>query len=230
MSEQKYFRRIRSFVRREGRLTKGQQRALDELYPRYGLTPVTNQTFDFAAIFHNPNPVHLEIGFGNGQTLTAMASAQPEHNFIGIEVHRPGVGNALLQIDKMALRNVRVICEDAVEVLRQHVPDQSLAAVYIFFPDPWHKKRHHKRRLVQVEFINLLKQKLISGGRLHMATDWENYAQHMLQVMREVDGFSNLAGEGQYSAKPDYRPLTKFEQRGLRLGHGVWDLIFTKSY
>ena len=142
----------------------------------------------------------------------------------------PGVGNALLQIDKLGLSNVRVICEDAVEVLKQHVADHSLATVYIFFPDPWHKKRHHKRRLVQVEFINLLKQKLTSGGRLHMATDWEAYAQHMLQVMSEVEGFTNLAGEGRYSDKPDYRPLTKFEQRGLRLGHGVWDLIFSKNY
>lgn len=229
MSEEKYFRRIRSFVRREGRLTKGQQRALDELYPRYGLTPVANQTFDFASIFHNPNPVHLEIGFGNGQTLTSMASAQPAINFIGIEVHRPGVGNALLQIDKVGLSNVRVICEDAVEVLKLHVAAHSLAAVYIFFPDPWHKKRHHKRRLVQVEFINLLKQTLSHGGRLHMATDWEAYAEHMLQVMSEVEGFTNLAGAGQYSDKPDYRPLTKFEQRGLRLGHGVWDLLFSKT-
>jgi tRNA (guanine-N7-)-methyltransferase len=229
MSEQKYFRRIRSFVRREGRLTKGQQRALDELYPRYGLSPSAGETLDFAAIFNNQQPVLLEIGFGNGQTLTSMASAQPENNFLGIEVHRPGVGNALLQIEKLALSNVRVICEDAVEVLKQHIPDHSLAAVYIFFPDPWHKKRHHKRRLVQVDFINLLKQKLSSGGRLHMATDWEAYAQHMLHVMSEVEGFTNLAGEGQYSDKPDYRPLTKFEQRGLRLGHGVWDLIFSKT-
>jgi tRNA (guanine-N7-)-methyltransferase len=229
MTEEKYFRRIRSFVRREGRLTKGQQRALDELYPRYGLTPAVNEQFDFAAIFQNQHPVHLEIGFGNGQTLMSMASAQPAINFFGIEVHRPGVGNALLQIDKAALSNVRVICEDAVEVLKQHIADHSLAAVYIFFPDPWHKKRHHKRRLVQVEFINLLKQKLSNGARLHMATDWEAYAEHMLHVMSEVEGFTNLAGTGQYSDKPDYRPLTKFEQRGLRLGHGVWDLVFIKT-
>jgi tRNA (guanine-N7-)-methyltransferase len=229
MSEQKYHRRIRSFVRREGRLTKGQQRALDELYPRYGLLPATNETFDFAEIFHNHQPVHLEIGFGNGQTLTSMASAQPQMNYLGIEVHRPGVGNALLQIDKAGLSNVRVICEDAVEVLKQHIPDQSLAAVYIFFPDPWHKKRHHKRRLVQIEFINLVKQKLIRGGYLHMATDWEDYAQHMVHVMSQAEGFSNLSKAGQYSPKPDYRPLTKFEQRGLRLGHGVWDLIFSKT-
>ena len=229
MSEQKYFRRIRSFVRREGRLTKGQQRALDELYPVYGLSPAQDETLNFATIFANAHPVHLEIGFGNGQTLTSMAAALPDTNYIGIEVHRPGVGNALLQIEKMALTNVRVICEDAVEVLTHNIPNQSLAAVYIFFPDPWHKKKHHKRRLVQTEFINLVKQKLNTGGRLHMATDWEAYAQHMMQVMNEVVGFINLAGVGQYSTKPDYRPLTKFEQRGLRLGHGVWDLVFEKE-
>ena len=229
ITEQKYFRRIRSFVRREGRLTKGQQRALDELYPQYGLTLSTDERIDSGTIFNNQQPLHLEIGFGNGQTLTSMATAQPHNNYMGIEVHRPGVGNALLQIEQTGLTNVRVLCEDAVEVLKNNISENSLAAVYIFFPDPWHKKKHHKRRLVQVEFINLLKQKLSQGGCLHMATDWEEYAQHMMQVMGNVDGFTNLAGPGQYSEKPAYRPLTKFEQRGLRLGHGVWDLLFEKD-
>ncbi len=225
----KPLRKIRSFVRREGRLTKGQQRALEELFPVYGLAPTQNDALDFAMVFGNANPVHLEIGIGNGQTLVSMASAHPQHNYLGIEVHRPGVGNALLQIEKTGLQNVRLICEDAVEVLKNNIPDQSLSAVYIFFPDPWHKTRHHKRRLVQVDFINLLKTKLQPGGRLHMATDWEDYAHHMMKVMNDVDGFTNLAGAAQYSKKPDYRPLTKFEQRGLRLGHGVWDLVFIRQ-
>lgn len=229
MPEQKYFRRIRSFVRREGRLTKGQQRALDALYPLYGITLSADECIDAGAIFNNQHPLHLEIGFGNGQTLTSMAAAQPENNYLGIEVHRPGVGNALLQIEQTELKNVRVLCEDAVEVLKNNITDDSLAAVYIFFPDPWHKKKHHKRRLVQVEFIKLVKQKLTPGGRLHMATDWEEYAQHMMQVMDKVDGFTNLAGHSQYSDKPAYRPLTKFERRGLRLGHGVWDLLFERD-
>jgi len=227
--ESKPLRKIRSFVRREGRLTKGQQRALDELYPIHGLTPVANEVLHFDTVFGNDHAVHLEIGIGNGQTLVSMASAYPQNNYLGIEVHRPGVGNALLQIEKTGLKNVRLICDDAVEVLKNHIPDQSLNAVYIFFPDPWHKKRHHKRRLVQVDFINLLVTKLVPGGILHMATDWEDYAQHMLQVMKDVKGFSNVAGAGQFSDKPEYRPLTKFEQRGLRLGHGVWDLVFTRK-
>ena len=229
LPDSKPLRKIRSFVRREGRLTKGQQRALQDLLPQYGLELSETAVLDFAQIFNNTNPVHLEIGIGNGQTLITMAAAHPQYNYVGIEVHRPGIGNALLQIEKTGLQNVRLICDDAVEVLKHNIPDQSLSAVYIFFPDPWHKKRHHKRRLVQVEFINLLGTKLLTGGRLHMATDWEEYAQYMLQVMHEVNGFTNQAGVGQFSEKPDYRPLTKFEQRGLRLGHGVWDLVFTKQ-
>ena len=222
-------RKIRSFVRREGRLTKGQQRALDELFPTYGLSPSAHQSLDFTSVFGNQHPVHLEIGFGNGQTLTAMAHAQPDDNYVGIEVHRPGVGNALLQIEKLALKNVRVICQDAVEVIQDHVADRSLDAVYIFFPDPWHKKRHHKRRLIQTDFINQLKQKLKPGALLHFATDWEDYALHMKEVMAQVEGFINLAGAGQFSERPAYRPITKFEQRGIRLGHGVWDLLFKKT-
>jgi tRNA (guanine-N7-)-methyltransferase len=228
--QDKFKRKIRSFVRREGRLTKGQQRALDNLFPLYGLVPVENEQINFAAIFDNDHPVHLEIGFGNGQGLTQMAAAQPDINFVGIEVHRPGVGNALLQVEAQSLQNVRVICEDAVEVLTQHIADESLSAVYIFFPDPWHKKRHHKRRLVQVSFVEVLKRKLKPGAILHFATDWEDYAHHMQTVMQQVEGFENLAEDKTgFSPRPEYRPVTKFEQRGLRLGHGVWDLIFRKK-
>ena len=229
MSEEKFFRKIRSFVRREGRLTKGQQRALDVLYPVYGIKLEENRMFDFEAIFHNDHPVHVEIGFGNGQILTQMASEQPQNNYLGIEVHRPGVGNALLQIENLDLSNVRVICEDAVTVLNDHIPNDSLSAIYIFFADPWHKKRHHKRRLIQVEFVNVLMQKLKSNGLLHFATDWENYAEHMLAVMQQIPHAKNLAGENQYSERPDYRPITKFEKRGIKLGHGVWDLMFRKA-
>ena len=232
MSEEKYFRRIRSFVRREGRLTKGQQRGLDELFPIYGLAPAKNEILNFETIFENANPVHLEIGFGNGKSFTQMAVNNPDTNYVGIEVHRPGVGNALLQIEEQSLTNVRVSYEDAVDVLKHHVPDDSLSAIYIFFPDPWHKKRHHKRRIIQTGFVELLKQKLKDGAILHYATDWEDYAHHMMEVMRQLDGFTNLADgsvrEGGFSERPDYRPITKFEQRGLRLGHGVWDLIFRK--
>lgn len=228
MSEEKYLRKIRSFVRREGRLTKGQQRALDELLPVFGLDPQDKETLDYRVIFENDHPVHLEIGFGNGQTLTHMAAANPETNYLGVEVHRPGVGNVLLQIEERSLKNVRVICQDAVELVNDHLPDEGLAAIYIFFPDPWHKKRHHKRRLIQPEFVTSLRQKLKANGILHLATDWEDYAMHMQDVMQQVDGFENLAGEGNFSERPDYRPITKFEQRGLRLGHGVWDLIFKK--
>jgi len=224
-----HFRRIRSFVRREGRLTKGQQRGLDELYPVYGLQLAENEKIDFASVFENDNPVHIEIGFGNGQALTHMASAQPEQNYLGIEVHRPGVGNALLQVEQQGLSNVRVSSEDAVEVFNDHIPDNSLSAVYIFFADPWHKKRHHKRRLIQVEFVLMLLTKLKQDGVLHFATDWEHYAEHMLEVMKQIAGATNLAGVDQYSVRPDYRPTTKFEQRGLRLGHGVWDLLFRKK-
>lgn len=228
MPEQKYLRRVRSFVRREGRLTKGQQRALDTLFPVYGLKPQGDEVLASQQIFQRDAPLHLEIGFGNGHALVSMAADHPHQDYIGIEVHRPGVGNALLQIAQQQLTNVRVICDDAVEVLKHHIADASLDAVYIFFPDPWHKKRHHKRRLVQVEFINLLKSKLRSQGIVHLATDWEEYAEHMLAVMHEVEGFTNLAGDNHMSDKPDYRPVTKFEQRGLRLGHGVWDLIYRK--
>ncbi|MEJ2362437.1 MAG: tRNA (guanosine(46)-N7)-methyltransferase TrmB [Gammaproteobacteria bacterium] len=228
METPKHLRQIRSFVRREGRMTSAQQRAMDELMPRFGISP-GDDILDLDVVFGRAAECHLEIGFGNGASLLAMAQANPDNNYLGMEVHRPGVGNLLLQIEKHELENIRVVCADAAEVIRRNLADACLDAVYIFFPDPWHKTKHHKRRLVQVGFVELLRQKLKPGGLLHMATDWENYARHMLKVMQSVEGFTNLAADGRFCERPAYRLLTKFEQRGLRLGHGVWDLMFRKN-
>ena len=228
MSEEAPFiRRIRSFVKREGRLTSGQERALKELFPLYGIT-LEDKQLNLSEVFQRTAPTVFEIGFGNGTSLAEMAMNNPQQNYIGVEVHRPGVGNLLLQIEKLNLKNLRVINDDAVEVLQQMIADESLDAVYLFFADPWHKKRHHKRRIVQQEFAQMLRKKLKSGGVFHMATDWENYAEYMMEVMTAAEGFDNTAGKNQYVPKPDYRPVTKFEQRGHKLGHGVWDLIFKK--
>jgi len=223
-----FYRRIRSFVKREGRLTKGQQRALDELFPIYGFE-LDGQIFDLDKKFGRVAEKILEIGFGNGTSLAEIAKAYPEKDYLGIEVHRPGVGNLLLQMEAEQIENIRVMKDDAVEVLEKNIADDSLDAVYLFFADPWHKKKHHKRRIVQPDFVQLLRKKLKTGGLFHMATDWQDYAQHMMRVMNVAEGFENRAGEGQYIERPDYRPLTKFEQRGQRLGHGVWDLIFMKQ-
>lgn len=219
-------RKIRSFVRREGRITPGQQRALQELWPRYGLAADT--PLDLAAIFGRSAPCTLEIGFGNGDALATMAGQQPDTDFIGIEVHRPGVGRLLQQLDEHKLTNVRIMCDDAVQILKTCLPDNSLDRLLLFFPDPWHKKRHHKRRIVQPDFIGLLAQKIKPGGILHMATDWEDYAGHMLEVAGASAAFRNCSGTGNYSLRPDYRPVTKFERRGQRLGHGVWDLLYER--
>lgn len=227
MTESPYLRRIRSFVRREGRLTPGQQRAMDELFPRFGIE-AGEGLLDLDAIFGRSAPRILEIGFGNGESLAEIASKHPQNDYIGIEVHRPGVGHQLMKIEELALSNLRVMCTDAVEVLEKQLPDDSLDALYLFFPDPWHKKRHHKRRQVQPGWAQLVRRKLKIGGRLHMATDWENYAEHMLDVLSQAEGFKNTSVSGDYVPKPDYRPETKFERRGQRLGHGVWDLVFEK--
>jgi len=220
-------RPIRSFVRREGRLTPGQQRALDRLWPRYGIdydrAPLVLDT-----VFGRRAPRILEIGFGNGESLAEIAANQPEQDFIGIEVHRPGVGHLLRELEARDLDNVRVISHDAVEVMKHQIPDDALDGVYLFFPDPWPKKRHHKRRIVQPEFVQLVRRKLKLGGVFHLATDWEDYAGHMLEVMRAAEGFANTAADVGYSPRPPYRPVTKFEQRGQRLGHGVWDLLFER--
>ena len=219
-------RKIRSFVRREGRITAGQQRALQDLWPRYGLA--ADEPLDLTAIFGRSAPRTLVIGFGNGDALATMAEQQTDTDFIGIEVHRPGVGRLLQQLDEHELTNVRVMREDAVPILNTCFPDNSLDRLLLFFPDPWHKKRHHKRRIVQPGFIELLARKIKLGGILHMATDWEDYAEYMLEVVGRSAAFCNCAGSGNYSPRPDYRPVTKFEQRGRRLGHGVWDLLFER--
>ncbi len=222
-------RRIRSFVLREGRLTKGQQQALDTLFPRFGVS-LSQGPLDLVNLFGRPAgsqaPKILEIGFGNGVSLAEMAAKHPQNDYFGIEVHRPGVGNLLLQIEAQGLENIRVSHDDAIEVLQQQIPDQGLDAVYLFFPDPWHKRKHHKRRIVQAAFIRLIHSKLKTGGIFHMATDWQHYAEHMMKLMSLAEGFENSAGADQYTPRPEYRPLTKFEQRGHRLGHGVWDLVF----
>jgi tRNA (guanine-N7-)-methyltransferase len=219
-------RPIRSFVRREGRITEAQRRALEELLPRYAV-PENEAPLDFAQLFGRAAPVHLEIGFGNGEALASMAAAHPENNYLGIEVHRPGVGSLLRRVESEGLSNVRVACADAVEVLAR-VPDGALSAVYIFFPDPWHKKRHHKRRLVQADFVERLRRCLRPAGLLHLATDWEDYAQHMLAVLAASPGFENSAGAGGFAPRPAARPLTRFERRGERLGHVVRDFCLRR--
>lgn len=219
-------RPIRSYVRREGRLTPAQQKALADLLPRYGLD-LSTVPLDFQRIFGRRAPVTLEIGFGNGDTLTALAEHSPERDFVGIEVHRPGIGHLLRLLESRALSNVRVIAEDAVIVLREHIPEESLTQVLLWFPDPWPKKRHHKRRLVQPHFVRLLHQSLAPGGQLQLATDWEDYALHMCATV-ETDEFVNTAGAGRFSPRPPTRPLTRFEQRGKRLGHSVWDLVYRR--
>ncbi len=225
--EGKFMRRIRSFVRREGRLTKGQERALQELWPVMGVE-FRDEMLDLAQLFGREAPVVLEIGFGMGKSLVEMAAAAPEKNFIGIEVHRPGVGACLSSAQDAGITNLRLFCHDAVEVLGQMIPDESIDTLQLFFPDPWHKARHHKRRIVQPAYVQMLRPKLKIGGVFHMATDWENYAEHMLEVMNAAEGFVNTV-EGDYAPRPDSRPLTKFEQRGHRLGHGVWDLLFARK-
>ena len=221
-------RRLRSFVRRQGRMTEGQSRAMETLWQDYGLD-LRQGLLNSTELFGSDGPVILEIGFGDGVSLLQMAQAAADSNFIGIEVHRPGVGKLINDAHHAGVTNIRVFCEDAIDVLQQCIADNSLDGVQLFFPDPWHKKRHNKRRIVQAEFAQLVRTKLKVGGYFHMATDWEPYAEHMLAVMSAADGYENQAGAGQYSPKPDYRPVTKFERRGERLGHGVWDLVFIKS-
>lgn len=217
-------RPIRSFVRREGRITPAQARALEQLLPTYGLD-TEHGVADLDTLFGRQAPRYLEIGFGSGGALLEMAATHPERDYIGIDVHRPGVGSLLLRLQQANVGNVRIGCTDAVEVLAENLPDHSLDGVYLFFPDPWHKKKHHKRRIVQPTFAQLLAHKLKPGGQVHMATDWQDYAEHMLTVMSAQENFTNTAGVGCYAERGE-RPLTKYEQRGQRLGHAVWDLVF----
>ncbi len=223
----KSHRPIRSYVLREGRMTPAQQRALTEHWPRYGLQ-VTDGLLDPKKVFGRDADLVLEIGFGMGQSLLAMAKQNPGQDFVGVEVHRPGIGALLVGMVEQEVDNIRIYQIDAKEVLSQCIADESLSKILIFFPDPWPKKRHHKRRLIQPEFVDLLIKKLKPGGLLHLATDWENYAEQMMDVLSSLPKLKNMAGDKQFSVSTD-RPETKFERRGRRLGHGVWDLIFSKQ-
>jgi len=221
-------RTIHSFVRRSGRITHAQQHALEHLWDKYVLPE--KQSIDWENAFNRQNAQrHLEIGFGMGEALWTMAQAHPEHDYLGIEVHKAGVGRVLSNVEKLEIQNVRVCCEDAIQVLNEQLPRQSLDAVYIYFPDPWPKKRHHKRRLIQPSFVKLLAQVLKPQALLHLATDWENYAEHMLDVLEDTENFTNLHGKKQFAPRNSERPLTKFEKRGQRLGHQVWDLSYQRT-
>ena len=216
---------IRSFVMRRGHLSDAQRNAHERLLPQYGVTP-GDSPIDFGALFARQAPVVLEIGFGMGHTTAAIAAARPDTDFLGVEVYTPGVGSLLRHIEDDALTNVRIIQTDAVEVLKQRIAEASLAGVHIYFPDPWPKLRHHKRRLIQPPFIAHLATRIAPGGYLHCATDWEPYAQQMLEVLSGEPLLVNQANG--FAPRPEWRPLTKFEQRGLRLGHGVFDLMFRR--
>lgn len=209
-------------------MTPVQKRALQDNWPRWGLE-YGDGLLDIDAAFGRCGERVLEIGFGMGDSLVAMSEARPDTNFIGIEVHRPGVGKLFHGLERVAAQNVRVYCHDAVEILSDCIPDASLDAIQIFFPDPWHKKRHQKRRLVQSPFVDLVVKKLKVGGVLHLATDWEHYAEQMMQVLGAETSLVNVSGKGCFAERPVDRPLTKFELRGERLGHGVWDLLFSRT-
>ena len=227
-NSQKRHREIKSFVLRQGRLTAAQQNALENHWQDYGID-FSEHRLDFKTLFGNNNEIILEIGFGNGESLLQQAINQPQYNFIGIEVHGPGVGHLIHEAQTHGVHNIKVIRHDAVEVLQQQIADASIQQLQLFFPDPWHKKRHHKRRIMKPAFIELVNQKLKTGGFFHMATDWQHYAEQMLEEMDNSDKFRNISGKGHYSKTRGSRCETKFERRGIRLGHGVWDLIYEKK-
>lgn len=218
-------RSIRSFVLRQGRMTVAQQRALDDMLPKVGM-PYRIAETDLDAVFGRAAPKIVEIGFGMGETTAHIAGAHPENDYLAMEVHGPGVGNLCKLIAENGLDNLRVCQHDAVEVLRDMIRPGSLAGVHVYFPDPWHKKRHHKRRIIQPEFVALIASRLAPGGYLHCATDWQEYAEWMLEVLSGEPLLANTA-EG-YAERPEWRPVTKFENRGLKLGHGVWDVLFRR--
>jgi tRNA (guanine-N7-)-methyltransferase len=220
-------RHIRSFVLRAGRMTPAQERALTELWPAYGVD-LGAGPLDLEAIFGRRAPRSLEIGFGVGEVIGSLAEHHPNNDYLGIEVHRPGVGRLLLRAAEAKVRNLRVICHDAVEVLRDQLPNDSFDEILVFFPDPWHKKRHHKRRLIDALFVAALAAKLRPDGVLRLATDWQAYAEQMLAVCNADPHLVSLSPEGTYVARPQFRPPTRFERRGERLGHGVWDLAYAK--
>jgi len=221
-------RTIRSFVQRAGRITRAQKRALEESWPRFGIE-FSPAPPDLDTVFGRRAPRVLEIGIGDGETLLALATARPGTDFLGVEVHRPGIGHCLLGIESAALTNVRLISHDAVEVLAQQLPDASLDEVLLYFPDPWPKKRHHKRRIVQAAFAGLVARRLKPGGTFRLATDWTPYAEHMLDVLSQSPSFTNASPTGDYVPRPASRPQTKFERRGERLGHEVFDLEFRRG-
>jgi len=219
--------KIRSFVRREGRFTLSQKQALEENWKAFGIE-YDKQKINFPLLFGRHAYTVLEIGFGNGQTLTKMAATYPEINYLGIEVHRPGVGQLLKQLRDEEINNVRIMTHDAKDVLINKISDASLDALYLFFPDPWPKSKHHKRRLVQTDFVQLIATKLKIGGLFHVATDWQDYARHILKVMTVAETFQNTAGTALYVPCPEYRSLTKFEQRGQKLGYQIRDMVFER--
>ena len=209
-------------------MTAAQERAWIELWPRYGIE-TGDAHIDLAAAFGRLAPLTLEIGFGNGESLVALAAAHPQRDFLGIEVHRPGVGHLMLRAEELGLANVRAVCRDAVEVLQQCIPPGSVDEVLLYFPDPWPKKRHHKRRIVQPDFVALVASRLRVGGTFRLATDWQPYAEHMLEVASDCALLRNASPDGTFVPRPESRPVTRFERRGQRLGHGVWDLAFTRQ-
>ena len=220
MISEKQHRPIRSYVLRQGKMTPGQRNALETLWPQYGLDVEAGMTQRHGAI--------LEIGFGNGESFLENARNNPNEQYIGVEVHQPGVGRLLMRAHEAGVTNFHVYNDDAIDVLTQCIPEDSLKAVLIFFPDPWHKKKHNKRRLIQASFVELIAKKLQQGGVLHIATDWEPYAEHIIEVMSSQTALVNTADDDLFVPRPDTRPLTKYEQRGQRLGHGVWDIVMKK--
>ena len=220
-------RPIRSYVRREGRITKAQRRALVELWPEYGIEHPQG-VLNFSQIYGQDVPNVVEIGFGDGGALLSLAAANPQCNFLGIEVYRPGVGSLLLQLKKYGITNVRIVMDDAAAVLQEHIATESLSKILIFFPDPWPKKRHHKRRLVQRDFVTTAVERLCIGGYLHIATDWEDYAASILSLLTEESRLRNVSATGGFVDRPPYRSQTKFERRGIRQGHRVWDIMFKR--
>ncbi len=221
-------REIRSYSLRQGRMTQGQQLAINQFWARYGIDN-DDTALSLETVFGRSAFTVVEIGFGSGESLTTMAAARPECNFLGIEVHGPGIGQLLMRAEAMQLSNLRVIRDDAVTVLERRIADQSLDRLQLFFPDPWPKRRHHKRRIVQPRWIQQVARKLKPGGHLHIATDWEHYARQMLAMMEASGVFANATGQGRFADRPGYRPLTHFERRGQALGHSVWDLLFERS-
>jgi len=227
MNKSNHHRTVRSFVRRQGRVSDSRRSVLKTLWPKYGIT-VSDDFFDFAAIFGRIAPVVMEIGFGMGHALIEMAQQNPQINYMGVEVHKPGIAALLAELEELNIQNVRVLEADAQQILMHHISDNSLAAILIYFPDPWPKKRHHKRRLIQHRFVNLLCTKLSAKGYIHFATDWQEYAEQALEIFTHTSELKNRSALGTYMERPRARPLTKFEKRGQQLGHQIYDLIFEK--